>query len=222
VTLIIDGLLVAAAVFAGTYCFVLARRVRALKDLDTGIGGAITRMTQALEEARRALEQAKSAGREEHRDLRQLVGRAEVASAQLRVLLAATRDLPEPVAPPSPRKAPASDAPAPPDGVNREGDADAPAARSEAPKRASGRGPEVSEPGAWAPAAAPGARAPGRRGADHPETAPTDDIVPRPARLVRPTDALLRARMPASPVAVPTGEADLLASLADFASSGRT
>jgi hypothetical protein len=62
----------------------------------------------------------------------------------------------------------------------------------------------------------------GRRGADHPETAPTDDIVPRPARLVRPTDALLRARIPASPVAVPTGEADLLASLADFASSGRT
>jgi hypothetical protein len=208
VTLIIDGLLVAAAVFAGTYCFVLARRVRALKDLDTGIGGAITRMTQALEDARRALEEAKSAGREEHRDLRQLVGRAEVASAQLRVLLAATRNLPEPEAPSAPRKPPASGSSALPVGMEREGSEDGPAIHREALEPTRDRGLE-----AWAPR---------RRGGSHPEPASPDDIVPRPARLVRPTDALLRPRIPAEPVAAPTGEADLLASLADFASSGRT
>lgn len=97
--LITDGLIIAAAAFAGTYCHVLARRVRALRDLESGIGGAITRMTRALEDARRALGDAKSANRECHNELRALIGRAEAASGQLRILLAATRDLPEPPAP---------------------------------------------------------------------------------------------------------------------------
>jgi hypothetical protein len=97
--LITDGLLLAAASFAGTYCYVLARRVRALKDLDSGIGAAIMRMTHALEEARRALDEAKSASQRGNRDMRDLAARAEAACGQLRMLLAATRDLPPAPAP---------------------------------------------------------------------------------------------------------------------------
>jgi hypothetical protein len=97
--IIMDGLLVAAALFAGTYCWVLSRRVLALKDLDSGLGGAITQMTRALEDARRALEDAKTATRDGRQEQRELITRAEAASGQLRILLAASRDLaPEPVA----------------------------------------------------------------------------------------------------------------------------
>jgi hypothetical protein len=102
--LIMDGLLLAAACFAGTYCFVLARRVRALKELDNGIGAAIVRMTHALESARRALEEAKATSQHGNSDLKELVARAEGACGQLRMLLAATRDLPvAPAPPPAPR-----------------------------------------------------------------------------------------------------------------------
>lgn len=93
-TLIMDGLIIAAAVFAGTYCLVLARRLRALRDLDSGLGAAITGMTRALEDARRVLEEAKAASHQGHHELQSLLARAETASAQLRILLAATRDLP--------------------------------------------------------------------------------------------------------------------------------
>ncbi len=92
--IITDGLLVAGALFAGTYCLVLAHRVRALKDLRSGVGGAIMGMTHALEDARRALEETKAASRDGNKELRELIARAEAASGQLRILLAATRDLP--------------------------------------------------------------------------------------------------------------------------------
>jgi hypothetical protein len=206
VTLIIDGLLVAAAAFAGTYCFVLARRVRALKDLDSGIGGAITRMTRALEDARRALEDAKNAGSEEHRDLKQLVSRAETASAQLRVLLAATRDLPapEPARRPNERSAPRAAAPAAADDVWPEDDGETQVLLRRDLHRPL---PQVAA-----------ARKDGT-GRATPDEA--HDAVPQPARLVRPASALLRSPGVAAPAAMPAGEADLLAALAEFAATGR-
>ena len=36
-----NGLLIAGTLFAGLYCYVLAGRVRALKSLDSGLGGSI-------------------------------------------------------------------------------------------------------------------------------------------------------------------------------------
>lgn len=96
--LITDGLLVAGALFAGIYCWVLSRRVLALKNLDSGLGGAITQMTRALEDARRALEEAKTSNREGRQELRELINRADAASGQLRILLAAGRDLAPPAA----------------------------------------------------------------------------------------------------------------------------
>lgn len=92
-TLITDGLLLAAAVFAGAYCFVLSRRLRALRDLDSGLGAAIMQMTRSLEDARRALEEAKATSRDGNKELKDLIIRAEAASGQLRILLSATRDL---------------------------------------------------------------------------------------------------------------------------------
>ena len=107
--LLMDGLLLAATLFAGTYCWVLARRVDALKDLDKGLGGAIARMTRQIELARTTLDEARASTREGRQDLAQLSARAEAAAGQLRLLLAAVNDPngPEPARPrETPRPAP--------------------------------------------------------------------------------------------------------------------
>lgn len=90
--LLMDGLLIAATLFAGGYCWVLARRVEALKDLDKGLGGAIVTLTRQIELARATLEEARSAAKDTRHDLGQLSARAETAAGQLRLLLAAIKE----------------------------------------------------------------------------------------------------------------------------------
>lgn len=94
--LLTDGLLMAASLFAGGYCWVLARRVNALKDLDKGLGGSIVSLTRQIELARSTLEEARTAARETRHDLGQLSARAEAAAGQLRLLLAAVQEAPAP------------------------------------------------------------------------------------------------------------------------------
>lgn len=91
---IMDGLLIAAALFAGTFCWVLSRRVRALKSLDSGLGAAIVTLTRQIELARGTLDEARSSARETRQDLAQLTARADAASAQLRLLLMAVERRP--------------------------------------------------------------------------------------------------------------------------------
>ncbi len=86
--LLMNGLLFAATLFAGGYCWVLSRRVRDLKSLDKGLGGSIVTLTRQIELARLTLEEARAATKERRQDLAQLVARAEAATGQLRMLLA--------------------------------------------------------------------------------------------------------------------------------------
>lgn len=90
--LLTDGLLLAATLFAATYCWVLARRVDALKDLDKGLGGTLVRLTRQIELARATLDEARANTREGRQDLARLATRAEAAAEQLRLLLAAVND----------------------------------------------------------------------------------------------------------------------------------
>lgn len=102
--LLTDGLLTAATLFAGGYCWVLARRVNDLKNLDKGLGGSIVSLTRQIELARGTLEEARTAARETRHDLGQLSARAEAAAAQLRLMLATVQEpqavRPAPVAAP--------------------------------------------------------------------------------------------------------------------------
>lgn len=89
---IMDGLLIAGTLFAGAYCWVLSARVRALKSLDSGLGGSIVALTRQIELARGTLEDARTASQESREDLTQLVARADAAAAQLRLLIAAGKE----------------------------------------------------------------------------------------------------------------------------------
>ncbi len=104
--LLMNGLLTTATLFAGGYCWVLARRVRELKSLDSGLGGAIVTLTPPVELARTTLEEARSASRDTRHDLAQLVARADGAAGQLRMLIAAA-----PMPQPAPQRAPLDPAP---------------------------------------------------------------------------------------------------------------
>ena len=107
--LLMNGLLLAATCFAGSYCWVLARRVRELKSLDTGLGGAIVTLTRQVELARITLEEAKSSSRDTKLELSKLVQEADTVANRLRLLLAAALH----PAPPARASAAAPEPPAP-------------------------------------------------------------------------------------------------------------
>jgi len=73
-TLIADLFLVAGALGAGFYCFVLSRRLRNFTDLEKGVGGAVAVLTAVSE-------------------------RAEGAARHLELLVASLHDLPHEKAP---------------------------------------------------------------------------------------------------------------------------
>lgn len=87
--LLVNGLLTAATLFAGGYCWILARRVHELKSLDKGLGGSIVSLTRQVELARLTLDDARTTGQDSRQDLMQLVRQAEVAANRLRTLIAA-------------------------------------------------------------------------------------------------------------------------------------
>ncbi len=91
--LLTDGLLMAATLFAGGYCWILSRRVSDLKSLDKGLGGSIVTLTRQIELARRTLEEAQSSAGDNRDDLEQLVKRANIATNQLKIAVAAARDV---------------------------------------------------------------------------------------------------------------------------------
>lgn len=110
--LIADILLVAGALGAAFYCYVLAGRLTAFATLESGMGGAIAVLSAQVDDMTRALEQARGAAAGSATRLEALTLRAEGAAARLELLLAAMHDLPGPAEPPAP-EAEAEDEPPP-------------------------------------------------------------------------------------------------------------
>jgi hypothetical protein len=143
--LIADGLMIAAALVAAVYCLVLAARVRALKDLDRGLGAAIAELSRQVDGMQGALGEAKRVSGASAKEVRELTARAEMAAGRLELLLAALHErdgaAPRPVVPPGTRESVR-------DGV-REGIRARAAEPREAPARGAGPGAGPGEvPGA--------------------------------------------------------------------------
>ncbi|MBP7001758.1 hypothetical protein [Amaricoccus sp.] len=196
-----DGLLIAGTMFAGLYCWVLAGRVRALKSLDGGLGGAIVTLTRQIELARATLEEAKAGSRETRADLVQLTARADAAAAQLRLLLAAVEKAGPPARAPEPEPVAAAEPEATPLAARRR---EVPGPRLVSPP------PPESE--------AEGDAAPDLTRELVREAAPDlSDPVPKPRRMLA-LDGMLRRRAPAEPTT--RSEADLIAALSALAAGG--
>ncbi|WP_428927235.1 hypothetical protein [Marinibacterium sp. SX1] len=104
---IADILLVAGALGAGFYCFVLARRLTRFNDLEKGVGGAVAVLSAQVDDLSKALTQAQSASGSSTEALADLTHRAEAVAQRLELMMASMHDLSE-----EPRSAPESTAPA--------------------------------------------------------------------------------------------------------------
>jgi methyl-accepting chemotaxis protein len=94
--LIADILLVAGALGAGFYCFVLARRLARFNDLEGGMGGAVAVLSKQVDEMTQALETARDAAGQSSESLEALTLRAESVAKRLELLVASMHDLPAP------------------------------------------------------------------------------------------------------------------------------
>lgn len=95
-TMIADILLVAGALGAGVYCFVLARRLAKFNDLEAGVGGAVAVLSAQVDDMTRTLKAAQQTAGKSAAKLEELTGRAEGVSKRLELMLAAMHDLPNP------------------------------------------------------------------------------------------------------------------------------
>ncbi|WP_317057859.1 hypothetical protein [Roseovarius rhodophyticola] len=100
--MIADVLLVAGAIGAGFYCFVLARRLSRFNDLEKGIGGAVAVLSAQVDDLTKTLQSAQHTASASTMSLDGLTDRAESVAKRLEILVAAMHDIPtEPVAQPS-------------------------------------------------------------------------------------------------------------------------
>ena len=91
--LIADILLVAGALGAGFYCFVLARRLTRFNDLEKGVGGAVAVLSAQVDDLSKALNQAQSVSGESTEALADLTHRAEAVAQRLELMMASMHDL---------------------------------------------------------------------------------------------------------------------------------
>ena len=95
VEMIADILLVAGALGAGLYCYVLARRLSRFNDLENGVGGAVAVLSAQVDDLTRTLQAAQKAANGSSKSLEDLTDRAESVSRKLELLVASMHDIPE-------------------------------------------------------------------------------------------------------------------------------
>ena len=94
-----DVLLLAGALGAAFYCFVLSRRLSRLTELDDGVGATVALLAKRVDELSKLLAQAQSEAARGTATLEGLTAQAESTAKHLELLLASMHDLPEPPAP---------------------------------------------------------------------------------------------------------------------------
>lgn len=99
--LIADILLVAGALGAGFYCYILARRLSRFNDLETGVGGAVAVLSMQVDDLTKTLNAAQAAAGASGESLANLTDRAESVAKRLELMVASMHDLP-PADPPEP------------------------------------------------------------------------------------------------------------------------
>ncbi len=102
--LVADIFLVAGALGAGLYCFVLARRLNRFNDLEKGVGGAVAVLSAQVDDLNKTLASARAVSDGSNAALEDLTGRAESVAARLELMMASMHDLPDAPLPEAPAK----------------------------------------------------------------------------------------------------------------------
>lgn len=93
--LIADIFLVAGALGAGIYCYVLGRRLNRFNNLEKGVGGAVAVLSAQVDDLTRTLSAAQKTASISAETLTDLTKRAEDISRRLELQMAALHDVPE-------------------------------------------------------------------------------------------------------------------------------
>lgn len=99
--MIADALLVAGALGAGLYCFVLSHRLRRFNDLEKGVGGAVAVLSAQVDDLTKTLTAAQKTAKASVGQLDDVSTRAEAARERLELLVASLHDIPRTVPPKS-------------------------------------------------------------------------------------------------------------------------
>ncbi|SMO81484.1 hypothetical protein [Ruegeria faecimaris] len=91
--LIADILLVAGALGAGLYCFVLSRRLKQFTNLEQGVGGAVAVLSSQADELKKSLDSARTASDQSGLVLEALTQRAESVAQRLELMMASMHDV---------------------------------------------------------------------------------------------------------------------------------
>lgn len=113
--IIADIFLVAGALGAGFYCFVLGRRLNRFNDLEKGMGGAVAVLSAQVDDLTKTLTLAQTSAAKSAQMLTELVERAEESARKLELQMASLHDVhqPEATPPKGPELAAARSEPAP-------------------------------------------------------------------------------------------------------------
>lgn len=103
--LVADVLLIAGALGAAVYCFVLAQRLKRFNDLEKGVGGAVAVLSAQVDDLSRTLSAAQGVSQGANSALEELTGRAEAVAGRLELMMASLHDLPPETDPPPPKPA---------------------------------------------------------------------------------------------------------------------
>jgi hypothetical protein len=94
-TFIADILLVAAALGAGIYCFILASRLKKFNDLEKGVGGAVAVLSAQVDDLSATLISARNLSKVTNSDMRGLIEQAEKVAQRLELMMASMHDMPD-------------------------------------------------------------------------------------------------------------------------------
>ncbi|WP_299592105.1 hypothetical protein [uncultured Tateyamaria sp.] len=92
--LVADIFLVAGALGAGFYCFVLGRRLKRFNSLEKGVGGAVAVLSSQVEDLTKTLEAAQKTAAESAEALSDTTQRAAEIARRLELQMAALHDVP--------------------------------------------------------------------------------------------------------------------------------
>jgi hypothetical protein len=101
--MIANILLVAGALGAGLYCYILARRLSRFNDLENGVGGAVAVLSAQVDDLTRVLQAAQNTANASTMSLDGLTDRAESVAKRLELMVAAMHDLPQEPEKPAPQ-----------------------------------------------------------------------------------------------------------------------
>ncbi|UOA28808.1 hypothetical protein [Pseudosulfitobacter sp. DSM 107133] len=100
--LIADILLIAGALSAGFYCFILGRRLKRFNSLEQGVGGAVAVLSSQVDDLTKTMTAAQVTASQSAQTLTELATRAEAISRQLELQMASLHDVTDTTETPQP------------------------------------------------------------------------------------------------------------------------